>query len=148
MKNLGNLTPSANSNKNTKRIGRGIGSGTGKTAGKGHKGQKARKGGGIAPGFEGGQTPLYRRLPKYGFSNEARGAKFHVFNLADFNSWTDGETVSVESLVRTGLLKKAKYPVKVLGGGEFSKKLVFQVSKLSKSAREKVLENGGEIKEK
>lgn len=147
MKNLGNLHPAEGSNKNTKRLGRGPGSGQGKTAGKGHKGQKARKGGGIAPGFEGGQTPLYRRLPKYGFTNARNKKSFHLINLTDLNVFNEGDVVDKESIVKMGLLRKVSHGVKLLANGALEKKLVVKVEKVSKTAKEAVEKMGGSVEE-
>lgn len=148
MKDLSNLTPAENSHSSRKRLGRGIGSGLGKTSGKGHKGQKARKGGGVAPGFEGGQTPLYRRLPKYGFKNHTRSAKYHVVNLNELSRFEDGDVVSLENLVKKGVIRKAMYPVKILANGDVSKKLTFKVAKISAGAKTKVEAKGGLVEEK
>jgi len=146
MKTLGNLSPAPGSHRKTKRLGRGIGSGLGKTAGKGHKGQKARKSGGIRPGFEGGQTPLYRRIPKTGFSNKTFANDFTVVNLRDLNRFENGAIVNAESLLKLGLIKTTKLPVKLLGMGNLEKKLTVQLDKLSASARVAVEKVGGLIK--
>ena len=146
LKNLGNLKPAKGSNKNRKRKGRGPGSGNGKTAGKGHKGQKARAGGGIAPGFEGGQMPLYKRLPKRGFKNPFR-VRYNPINLEMLNRFSDGERVSVETLRSAGLVKSPKDPVKLLGRGSLDKKLTLVVNKASASAIEAVKKVGGTVEE-
>ena len=146
LKNLGNLKPAKGSNKNRKRKGRGPGSGNGKTAGKGHKGQKARAGGGIAPGFEGGQMPLYKRLPKRGFKNPFR-VRYNPINLDMLNRFSDGERVSVETLRSAGLVKSPKDPVKLLGRGSLDKKLTLVVNKASASAIEAVKKVGGTVEE-
>ena len=145
MKNLGNLSPAVGSHKDRKRLGRGPASGQGKTAGKGHKGQKARKGGGVAPGFEGGQTPLYRRLPKYGFTNARNMKQYHIINLDALNCFDADAVVDGEALVKKGLLKKLRHPVKILGNGKLDKKLTIKVHKASKSAKQAVESVGGSI---
>ncbi len=126
----------------SKRIGRGHGSGNGKTAGKGHKGQNARSGGGVALGFEGGQTPLYRRLPKRGFTNFTR-KEFATVNVGALNCFEDGTTVTVEMLLATKLVRKQLDGVKVLGVGELTKKLTVQANAFSKSAKEAIEKAGG-----
>jgi len=142
MKTLGNLHPARGSNTRIKRIGRGIGSGLGKTAGKGHKGQWARKGGGVRPGFEGGQKPLYMRLPKRGFNSPNR-ILFNVINL-DQLATLDG-AVTTESLKKAGFLRNAAWPVKLLGRGTLSKKLQITVHKASESAKAAVEKAGGTL---
>ena len=125
-----------------KRVGRGIGSGTGKTSGKGHKGQNARSGGGVRPGFEGGQMPLYRRLPKRGFKNIF--AKQYVsINVEDLNKLEDGTEVTAEVLKEAGIISKTLDGVKILGRGEVTKKLTVKVAKYSASAKEKIEKAGG-----
>ncbi len=146
MKNLGNLSPSAGSNKNTKRLGRGNASGQGKTAGKGHKGQKARKGGKVAPGFEGGQTPLYRRIPKHGFSNLANKKEYNLISLTELNRFDNGTTIDLDSLQAKGLIKKAQNPIKLLANGTLEKKLTIHVDKVSAGARSAIEKLGGTIK--
>lgn len=140
---LHELSPAVGSKKDVKRIGRGAGSGQGKTAGKGHKGQKARAGRGMRPGFEGGQMPLQRRVPKRGFNNifakEITGVNVSALDKA-FN---DGETVTVDALIAKGLVKKALDGVKILGNGEISKKLTVQVNAYSESAKQKIEAVGG-----
>ncbi|KAA0258455.1 50S ribosomal protein L15 [Deferribacter autotrophicus] len=144
---LHDLRPAKGAKKDKKRVGRGTGSGLGTTAGKGTKGQKARSGGGVRPGFEGGQMPLYRRLPKRGFSNKKFAKEFEIVNLEQINAkFNDGEVVNIESLVAKRLVKGNKDGVKVLGNGEITKKLVFEVDKISNSAIEKIKNAGGEIK--
>jgi large subunit ribosomal protein L15 len=145
MKTLGNLSPAPGSHRKTKRLGRGIGSGLGKTAGKGHKGQKARKSGGIRPGFEGGQTPLYRRIPKTGFSNQPFENNFSIVNLKDLNCFDNGSVVNAESLFKNGLIKTQRIPVKLLGAGSLEKKVTVQVAKVSESAKAAVEKAGGTI---
>lgn len=147
MKNLGNLTPAPGSHKDRKRLGRGSASGQGKTAGKGHKGQKARKGRGPRPGFEGGQTPLYRRLPKYGFSNAANQITYQLIKLSDLNTFAEGSVVDAAALKAAGLLKSLKSPVKILANGKIEKKVTVKVAKLSASAKKAIEEVGGTIQE-
>lgn len=143
---LHDLKPAAGAKKSRKRIGRGGSSGQGTTAGKGHKGQKARSGGSIKPGFEGGQMPLYRRLPKRGFNNERFATVFEIVNLDVIEErFEAGETVNAETLKAKGLIDNNKDGVKILGNGEISKKLKFEVAKISASAKEKIEKAGGEI---
>lgn len=140
---LHELSPAAGSKKDVKRIGRGAGSGQGKTAGKGHKGQKARAGRGMRPGFEGGQMPLQRRVPKRGFNN-IFAKEIAIVNVAAIDkAFNDGDTVTVDALVKKGLVKKALDGVKVLGNGEISKKLTVQVNAYSDSAKQKIEAAGG-----
>ncbi len=127
-----------------KRLGRGQGSGQGKTAGKGHKGQNSRSGGGVAIGFEGGQTPLYKRIPKRGFTNFAR-REYAVVNLEQLNKFEDGVTVTPELLKQSGLLKKSLDGVKVLGNGKLEKKLTVKCHKVSQSAKEAIEKAGGSV---
>ena len=129
--------------KNRKRIGRGPGSGNGKTAGKGHKGQNARSGGGVRPGFEGGQLPLYRRLSKRGFNNYNFQVKYAVINVSDLNKFENGTEITPELLKEMGLVKKQLDGIKVLGNGKLTKKLTVKASVFSKSAKEKIEKNGG-----
>lgn len=130
--------------KSRKRVGRGPGSGLGKTAGRGQKGQKARSGGGVRLGFEGGQTTLARRLPKRGFTNFNR-KEYAVINVRDLNRFEDGTTVTPELLKSTGMLKKQLAGVKVLGEGPLEKKLNVVAAKFSKSAEEAIVKAGGTI---
>ena len=127
---------------NKKRIGRGHGSGNGKTAGKGHKGQNARSGGGVRLGFEGGQTPLARRLPKRGFTNFNRKV-FAIVNVASLNCFEDGTEVTLELLIDCGLVRKELDGVKILGEGELEKKLTVKANKFSKSALATIEQAGG-----
>lgn len=136
------LTPAPDSNKEVKRVGRGHGSGNGKTAGKGHKGQNARSGGGVRIGFEGGQMPLARRIPKRGFNN-IFAEKYTVVNVSDLNKFTDGTVVDPELLKATGLIKKADEKVKILGNGELTAKITVKAAKFSQSAIEKIEKAGG-----
>jgi large subunit ribosomal protein L15 len=147
MKNLSNLRPNASSNVSPKRLGRGIGSGLGKTAGKGHKGQRARKSGNVRPGFEGGQTPLYRRLPKFGFSNNHRKVEYTVIKLSQLNLVPAGEIADVQTLVRCGLVRDADLPIKILAGGQLKRKITVKVEKVSAGARQAIQEAGGDVEE-
>lgn len=136
------LTPAPDSNKAVKRIGRGHGSGNGKTAGKGHKGQNARSGGGVRIGFEGGQMPLARRIPKRGFNN-IFATKYAIVNVSDLNKFKDDTVVDTELLVASGLVKKINDGVKILGNGELTAKLTVKAAKFSQSAIEKIEKAGG-----
>ena len=127
-----------------KRIGRGQGSGTGKTSGKGQKGQNSRSGGGGAIGFEGGQTPFFKRMPKRGFTNYTR-KEYAIVNVADLNRFEDGVTVDYEALKAAGLLKKHLDGVKVLGGGKLEKKLTVKAEKFSATAVKAIEEAGGTV---
>ena len=129
--------------KDRKRIGRGPGSGTGKTSGKGHKGQNARSGGGVRPGFEGGQLPLYRRLSKRGFNNYNFRTVYATVNVSDLEIFDEGTVVDVELLKKTGLVNKELDGVKVLGNGELTKKLTVKANKFSNTAKEKIENVGG-----
>ena len=126
-----------------KIVGRGPGSGLGKTSGKGHKGQNARSGGGVRPGFEGGQLPLFRRLPKRGFSNARFKTVYAVINLSDLNKFEEGAVITPELLKEMGILKKQLAGVKVLGNGNLTKKLTVKANKFSQSAVEKIEAIGG-----
>lgn len=137
------LTPAADSNREVKRVGRGHGSGNGKTAGKGHKGQNARSGGGVRIGFEGGQMPLARRIPKRGFNN-IFATRYSTVNVGDLNRFVDGTVVDTELLIASGLLKKIENGgVKVLGNGELTAKLTVKAAKFSAAAAEKIEKAGG-----
>ncbi len=138
------LTPSPGSRKKCKRIGRGPGSGMGKTSTKGHKGLKARAGGSVRPGFEGGQMPLYRRLPKRGFFNIFK-TNYAVLNIRDLDVFEDGSTIDKESLRKAGIVKGRFDGIKILGQGEATKKFVLKNVLVSKSAREKIESVGGSI---
>ncbi|GGG29332.1 50S ribosomal protein L15 [Lysinibacillus alkalisoli] len=140
---LHELKPSVGSRKERNRVGRGIGSGNGKTSGKGHKGQKARSGGGVRPGFEGGQNPLYRRLPKRGFTNINR-KEYAIVNLEVLNRFEDGAEVTPAALVETGIVSKEKAGIKVLGNGTLEKKLTVKAHKFSASAKEAIENAGGQ----
>ena len=139
---LHELQPAAGSVQDVKRIGRGHGSGNGKTAGKGHKGQKARSGGSIRPGFEGGQMPLQRRIPKRGFNN-IFAVKPVAINVSDLEKFTDGTVVDTELLKAAGLIKKTDAGVKILGNGELTKNLTVKATAFSASAKEKIEKAGG-----
>ena len=139
---LHELSPAPGSNKNSYRKGRGAGSGNGKTAGKGHKGQNARSGGGVRPGFEGGQMPLARRLPKRGFNN-IFAVKYAAVNVSKLNQFEDGAVVDAQALKEAGIVKKAMDGIKILGNGEISKKLTVKAAKFTTSAKEKIEQAGG-----
>lgn len=139
---LHELSPAAGSTKESKRIGRGHGSGQGKTAGKGHKGQKARAGRGMRPGFEGGQMPLQRRIPKRGFNN-IFAKEIVAINVGSLNAFEDGAVVNNDALIEAGIIKKVCDGVKVLGNGEITKKLTVQVAAFSESAKQKIEAAGG-----
>jgi len=140
--NLGELSPVAGSNKKGFRVGRGHGSGNGKTAGKGHKGQNARSGGGVRPGFEGGQMPLYRRLPKRGF--KCRNSKHIIaINLRQLDVFEDGTIVDIDALKSKGLVSNPRDGVKILGVGDINKKLTVKVNYFSESAAGKIVAAGG-----
>ena len=141
---LHTLKPAAGSKKAPKRVGRGTGSGLGRNAGKGEKGQNARSGGGVRPGFEGGQMPLYRRLPKRGFTN-IFAKEIVAINVDKLNIFEDGTEVTPELLIETGVIVKVKDGVKILGNGELTKKLTVKANKFSKSAEEKITAAGGKF---
>jgi large subunit ribosomal protein L15 len=139
---LHELKPTEGSRKVSKRIGRGIGSGTGKTAGKGHKGQNARSGGGVRLGFEGGQTPLFRRLPKRGFTNINR-KEFAIVNVETLNRFENGTEVTPELLIETGIVRKELAGIKILGKGKLEVKLTVKAHKFSATAVEAIEAAGG-----
>ena len=139
---LDELKPSEGSRFAVKRVGRGIGSGTGKTSGKGHKGQKARSGGGVRPGFEGGQMPLYRRLPKRGFTN-IFAKQYVTINVEVLEKFENGAEVTAETLKEAGIISKTLDGVKILGRGELTKSLNVKVANYSASAKEKIEKAGG-----
>ena len=139
---LEELKPAEGSTHRKKIVGRGIGSGVGKTSGRGNKGQKARSGGGVRPGFEGGQMPLYRRLPKRGFTN-IFAKKYVAVNVEVLDKFNDGDEVTAESLLEKGIISKTLDGVKLLGRGEVTKKLTVKVAKISESAKEKIEKAGG-----
>ena len=144
---LHELAPAPGANTESYRRGRGHGSGNGKTAGKGHKGQKARSGGSIRPGFEGGQMPLQRQIPKRGFKN-IFATKYAIVNVGDLEIFENGTVVNEQSLVEAGLLKKTLDGVKVLGKGELTKQLTVEVAAFSESAKQKIEEVGGKAEVK
>ena len=139
---LHELSPNPGAVRDVKRVGRGHGSGNGKTAGKGHKGQKARSGGSIRPGFEGGQTALARRIPKRGFNN-IFATKYAVINVSDLEQFVEGTVVDTEVLKAAGIIKKELNGVKVLGNGELTKNLTVKAAKFSAAAKEKIEKAGG-----
>ena len=139
---LDELQPAEGSKFAPKRVGRGIGSGTGKTSGKGHKGQNARSGGGVRPGFEGGQMPLYRRLPKRGFNN-IFAKQYVTINVSDLERFENGTEVTAELLKETGVVSKVMDGIKILGRGELTKKLTVKAAKFTASASEKIEKAGG-----
>ena len=144
---LHELQPAFGSTTAPKRLGRGVGSQLGKTSGKGHKGAKARSGGGKRPGFEGGQMPLTRRLPKRGFTN-IFGKEYATVNVSALNVFEDDAVVDTNALLEKGLIKKVLDGVKVLGGGELQKKLTVSVDKVTDSAKEKIEAAGGKVEVK
>ena len=139
---LHELSPNPGAVRDVKRVGRGHGSGNGKTAGKGHKGQKARSGGSIRPGFEGGQTALARRIPKRGFNN-IFATKYAIINVSDLEQFVEGTVVDTEVLKAAGIIKKELDGVKVLGNGELTKNLTVKAAKFSAAAKEKIEKAGG-----
>ena len=140
---LHNLSPAEGSTKENFRKGRGAGSGNGKTAGKGHKGQNARSGGGVRPGFEGGQLPLYRKLPKRGFNNYRFGKQYTIVNVDALNRFEDGAVVDADALLAAGVISKVLDGIKVLGEGEVAKKITVKAAVFSASAKEKIEAVGG-----
>ncbi len=144
---LHELKPVEGSTVAPKRLGRGVGSGLGKTSGKGHKGQKARSGGGKRPGFEGGQMPLTRRIPKRGFTNIYR-KEYAVLNVSALECFENGTVVTGELLIQTGLVRNPLDGIKILGGGELTKKLTVSVDKVTESAKQKIEANGGKVEVK
>lgn len=142
---LHELQPAPGSTKVPVRKGRGPGSGNGKTAGKGHKGQNARAGGGVRPGFEGGQMPLYRRVPKRGFNNKLFAKVYAEVNVSDLNAFDEGTTVTEALLKEKGLVKKVIDGVAILGNGELAKKLTVQATRFTKTASGKIEAAGGKV---
>jgi large subunit ribosomal protein L15 len=140
---LHELSSATGSRHSRKRVGRGVGSGMGKTSTRGHKGQNARSGGGVRPGFEGGQNPLYRRLPKRGFNNPFR-KEFAIVNLEDLSNFAAGTEVTPELLLETGIVRSPKDGIKILGNGEITVKLSVKANKFSQSAVEKIQAAGGQ----
>lgn len=143
---LQNMQPAPGSVTKSKRLGRGTGSGLGKTSGKGHKGQNARSGGGVRPGFEGGQMPLIRRLPRRGFNNKNFKKEYNIINVGDLNVFEDKTVVTVELLLEKNLINKvAPYGLKVLGNGELTKALTVKASKFTDNASQKIVSAGGKV---
>ena len=141
---LNQMSPALNSTTEKRRVGRGIGSGLGKTSGKGHKGQNARSGGWVRPGFEGGQMPLIRRLPKRGFNNKRFAAEYTIINVSDLNVFEDKTVVTAELLQEKNIIKKlAPYGLKVLGNGKLEKALTVKANKFTESAIQKINKAGG-----
>ena len=140
---LHELAPAEGSVKPAWRKGRGPGSGNGKTASKGHKGQNARSGGGVRPGFEGGQLPIYRKLPKRGFNNYKFAKNYAIVNVSDLNKFNDGDTVNLAALMEAGVIRKPLCGLKVLGNGELTKKITVEAAIFSASAKEKIEAAGG-----
>jgi large subunit ribosomal protein L15 len=141
---LNELSPPKGSRRPRKRVGRGVGSGKGKTAGRGTKGYNSRSGGGVRPGFEGGQMPLHRRLPKRGFTNIFK-KKIAVINIRDLSKFESGSIVDEAALVRVGLVKGRRDGIKLLGHGEIETPLTVKINMLSKSAKEKIIQAGGKV---
>lgn len=139
---LNELKPAEGSRQKRKRIGRGISAGKGKTAGKGHKGQNARSGGGVRPGFEGGQNPIYRRLPKRGFTNPNR-KEYTTLNISFLNRFDDGTEVTPELLQELGIVKNLRDGIKILGNGDLTKKLTVKAHRFTQTAQEKIVASGG-----
>ena len=144
---LHTLSPAEGSTQERFRKGRGAGSGNGKTAGKGHKGQNARSGGGVRPGFEGGQFPIYRQLPKRGFNNKRFATVYATVNVSDLNRFEDGAIVDIQTLLDARVIRKAQDGLKVLGNGEITKKLTVKAAKFSAAAKEKIEAAGGSCEE-
>ena len=140
---LHELKPNAGSTASRKRVGRGPGSGLGKTSGKGHKGQNARSGGGVRPGFEGGQLPLFRRLPKRGFSNYEFKTRYATVNVEDLEVFEENTVVTIDLLKEKGLIKKELDGLKILGNGNLTKKLTVRADKFTNSAKAKIENIGG-----
>lgn len=141
---LHQMSPALNSTTKAKRLGRGVGSGLGKTSGKGHKGQNARSGGGVRPGFEGGQMPLIRRLPKRGFNNKQFAKEYTIVNVSELNVFENNTEVTVEKLIEKNIIKKvAPYGLKVLGNGNLEKALIVRANKFTDSAIQKINKAGG-----
>jgi large subunit ribosomal protein L15 len=142
--NLHELSPAPGSKKVRTRVGRGLGSGLGKTAGRGHKGQNSRSGGGVRTGFEGGQMPIYRRLPKRGFKNVFAN-KYAEVNVAELNRFEDGAMVDPVALIESGILKNIQDGIRILGNGEITKKLTVKANGFTKSAESKITAAGGKV---
>jgi len=144
MMKLHELAPAPGSRKVRTRVGRGIGSGLGKTSGRGHKGQNSRAGGGTRPGFEGGQMPLYRRLPKRGFYNKF-SKEYAIVNISELNRFEEGTVVDPVALIEAGVLKNVRDGVRILGNGEITKSLTVIANGFTKSAEEKIIAAGGKV---
>jgi len=144
MMKLHELAPAPGSRKVRTRVGRGLGSGLGKTAGRGHKGQNSRAGGGTRPGFEGGQMPLYRRLPKRGFFNKF-GKEYAEVNVSELNRFEEGSVVDPVALIEAGVLKNVRDGVRILGNGEITKSFTVIANGFTKSAEEKIIAAGGKV---
>ena len=146
--NIQSLKPAENSRFSQKRLGRGIGSGIGKTSGKGHKGQNARSGGGVRVGFEGGQMPLVRKLPRRGFNNSYFKKQYSIVNVSDLNKYDENSVVDANTLIEKGILSKVEeYGVKILGNGKLEKALTVKANKFSESAIKKIKKANGTIEE-
>ncbi|MDR1875648.1 MAG: 50S ribosomal protein L15 [Synergistaceae bacterium] len=143
--NLHDLSPAPGSRRASKRLGQGIGSGTGKTSGKGNKGHKSRTGGGVRPGFEGGQMPLVRRVPKRGFNNARFAKEYQIVNLGALNGKFEGGEVAIQDLHRAGLVRSLSLPVKILAKGEVERAFTVRVNAISQSARQKIEAAGGKV---
>ena len=143
---LHNLSPAPGSTTSVYRKGRGPGSGNGKTAGKGHKGQNARAGGGVRPGFEGGQLPLYRKLPKRGFHNKF-ATKYAIVNVSDLNTFENGAVIDINALLEKKIVRKAFDGLKILGNGDLNKSLTVKAAIFSATAKEKIEAAGGKTEE-
>ena len=141
---LDELRPAVGAKSTGRRLGRGVGSGLGKTAGKGHKGQNARSGGGVRPGFEGGQMPLFRRIPKRGFKN-INSKEYTEVTLAMLENLDNGTEVTVDSLLELGVIRKANDGIVVLGNGDLTKKLTVKAARVTKSAESKIVAAGGKV---
>ncbi len=142
--NIQDIKPAEGAKVATKRVGRGIGSGTGKTSTRGHKGQWARSGGGVRPNFEGGQMPMTRRLPKVGFNNKRFAHVYNAVNIEVFNRYNDGDVIDIAKLLEDGIIRKSEnYGLKVMGNGELEKKVVIKANKFTASAIQKIEKAGG-----
>ena len=142
---LNELKTTLGATQSRKRVGRGVGSGLGKTSGKGHKGQNARSGGGVRPGFEGGQLPLFRRIPKRGFSNAKFKVEYAVINVGDLNNFDEGTVITPELLKEKKIIKNQLCGIKILGNGTLEKKLTVRANSFSLSAKQKIETLGGKI---
>ena len=144
--NIQDIKPAEGAKFDVKRVGRGIGSGTGKTSTRGHKGQWSRSGGGVRPNFEGGQMPMTRRIPKRGFNNKQFAHVYNEVNVSLFNKFEDGQVVGIDELVASGIVKVVEpYGLKVLGNGELEKKLTIKANKFTAAAKEKIEKAGGTV---